>query len=65
LESIGTLRDESICAAEHAHRFGTAVELEIWEGMAHEFPALRRLPKRHAASENIVRLIAKHTGCTV
>jgi hypothetical protein len=33
--------------------------------MAHEFQALRRLPKRHAASENIVRFIAKHTGCTV
>ena len=63
--SIEMLRDELVGAAKHAHRSGTAVGLEIWEGMAHEFQALRRLPKRHAASENIVRFIAKHTGCTV
>ena len=63
--SIEILRDESIRAAEHAHRSGTAVELEIWKGMAHVFQALHMVPQAHAANENIVRFIAKHTGWTV
>jgi epsilon-lactone hydrolase len=63
--SIEMPRDESIRAAEHLHRAGKAVELEIWEGMAHGFQALRTLPQARAANENIVRFIAKHTGWTV
>ena len=58
---LEVLRDESIRAAARAHAAGVPVELEIWADMAHVFQALP-LPQAAAATEAIVRFIAKHTG---
>ncbi|MCU0803881.1 MAG: alpha/beta hydrolase [Burkholderiales bacterium] len=59
---IEMLRDESVRAAAAAHRAGTTVELEIWEGMAHVFQAMPMLPQARAANASAVRFIGAHTG---
>jgi len=58
---LEVLRDESMRAADRANAAGVKVELEIWKDMAHVFQALP-LPQAAAATEHIVRFIAKHTG---
>ncbi|MCU0896204.1 MAG: alpha/beta hydrolase [Burkholderiales bacterium] len=59
---IEMLRDESIRAAAAAHRAGTTVELEIWEGMAHVFQAMTMLPQSSAANASVARFVARHAG---
>jgi epsilon-lactone hydrolase len=56
---IEMLRDESVRAAAAAHAAGVAVELEIWEHMAHVFQALP-LPQAKAALERIGAFAARH-----
>ncbi|MCC6193514.1 MAG: alpha/beta hydrolase [Burkholderiales bacterium] len=56
------LLDDSLRAAARAHAAGVAVELEVWEHMAHVFQATHTLPQAAAAAERIVSFAARHTG---
>ena len=56
---IEMLRDESVRAAAAADAAGVAVELEIWEHMAHVFQALP-LPQARAALDRIAAFVARH-----
>jgi monoterpene epsilon-lactone hydrolase len=58
---IEMLLDESVRAAARASEAGIAVELEIWEHMAHVFQALP-LPQARAALDRIGAFVARHTG---
>jgi monoterpene epsilon-lactone hydrolase len=58
---IEMLLDESVRAAARAHAAGVAVELEIWERMAHVFQALR-LPQAQAAVDRIAAFLGQHAG---
>jgi epsilon-lactone hydrolase len=58
---IEMLRDESVRAAARADAAGVAVELEIWERMAHVFQALP-LPQAAAALDRLAAFVARHTG---
>ena len=60
---IEMLLDESARAAARAQAAGVAVELEIWEHMAHVFQALP-LPQAAAALDRLAEFIARHTGWT-
>ncbi len=55
------LLDESVRAAARAVAAGVAVELEIWEHMAHVFQALP-LPQAAAALDHLAAFVARHTG---
>jgi len=61
---IEVLVDDSTRAAARAHAAGVAVELEIWEGMAHVFHAFATLPQADAAGERIVRFVRERAGWT-
>jgi monoterpene epsilon-lactone hydrolase len=58
---IEMLCDESVRAAARAHAAGVAVELEIWEHMAHVFQALP-VPQARAALDRIGEFVGRHTG---
>jgi monoterpene epsilon-lactone hydrolase len=60
--AIEVLADESTRAAAHAAAAGVAVELEIWERMAHVFQALAPLPQAVAADASIVRFVRARAG---
>jgi len=53
------LLDESLRAAARAADAGVAVELEIWERMAHVFQALP-VPQARAALDRIAAFVARH-----
>ena len=57
--AIEMLLDESVRTAAAAHAAGVAVELEIWEHMAHVFQALP-LPQAAAALDHIAAFAARH-----
>ena len=58
--SLEILLDDSTRAAARAYASGVAVDLEIWDGMAHVFQALPVLPQAAAASGHIVRFVERH-----
>lgn len=61
---IEVLADESNRAAARAHIAGVAVELEVWEKMAHVFQAFSSLPQASAAADSVVRFIRGRAGWT-
>jgi len=56
------LLDDSVRAAARAYAAGVSVDLEVWQHMAHVFPAQHKLPQAAAASERIVAFIARHAN---
>jgi monoterpene epsilon-lactone hydrolase len=60
--AVEVLVDESTRAAARAHAAGVAVELEIWDRMAHVFQAFAALPQSAEAGDSVVRFIRERAG---
>ena len=60
--STEMLLSESLRVADKARASGVEVELDVWPGMPHVFPAVPWLPESKAATGAIARFIGRYTG---